>query len=202
MEINITIIKADVIAEVNKTSAYIGAKTITQDGGNLYYNISTIKEDAEMLERYWREASGDVAAVAKPFVKSVRYTTFDWNLRLEMPSTYNEALTEVAEQRIFSYIVRYILLNWLKLCSFDPNVIQAYGTECQGLLTGVDDILHARLSARAADGPQAEDNEYGGDEAPDLSGEDEELCRSGQYGGDLRQNLGEEKAVIIRYRRR
>ena len=43
MELIITITKADVIAEVNKTSAYIGAKTITQDGENLYYNISTIK---------------------------------------------------------------------------------------------------------------------------------------------------------------
>ena len=55
MELTINILKADVMAEVDKTSAYVGAKTITQDGGNLYYNISTIKEDAEMLERYWRE---------------------------------------------------------------------------------------------------------------------------------------------------
>ena len=67
MELTINILKADVMAEVDKTSAYVGAKTITQDGGNLYYNISTIKEDAEMLERYWREACSDVAAWRKSF---------------------------------------------------------------------------------------------------------------------------------------
>ena len=86
MELIITITKADVIAEVNKTSAYIGAKTITQDGENLYYNISTIKEDAEMLERYWNEACSNVAAVAKEYVTAAVTTDTDWTLTLDMPA--------------------------------------------------------------------------------------------------------------------
>lgn len=180
MEVIISINKADVIAEVNKTSAYIGAKTITQDGGSLYYNISTIKEDAEMLERYWREACANVAAVAKAYVGGISADDTEWRVTLEMPSAYNTSYDGVIKQRMFSYIVRYILLHWLIMCGFDSGVIQIYSNECASMLDGIDDILHARLLKRAADGPHSDNN---------------------GHGGDMPQNIGEVKVEIIKFRR-
>lgn len=177
MDTVISIVKADVIAEVNKTSAYIGAKTITQDVGNLYYNISTIKEDAEMLERYWREGCANVAAVAKAYVSGTSADDTQWEVTLEMPSTYNTSYDGVIKQRMFSYIVRYILLNWLTMCGFDSGVIQIYSGECGSLLDGIDDILHARLFKRAADGPES----------------------SNEYGGGMPQNTGEVEMEIIEF---
>lgn len=201
MEMVISINKDDVITEVNKTSAYIGAKTITQDGGNLYYNISTIKEDAEMLERYWREACANVAAVAKEYVSGINSGDTVWEVTLDMPSTYNTSYDGVIKQRMFSYIVMYILLNWLIMCGFDSGVIQIYTKECVDLSDGIDDILHARIFKRADDGPHSENNEYGISEAPDTEDDgDEELSRSSQYGGDKPQNIGEVNVEIIKFR--
>lgn len=178
MELIITITKADVIAEVNKTSAYIGAKTITQDGENLYYNISTIKEDAEMLERYWNEACSNVAAVAKEYVTAAVTTDTDWTLTLEMPAKYNKAFDGVLKQQVFSYIVRMILYKWLVMCNYDVNALKVYNDECNGLLIGIGDILHARMFTRADDGPTGNNN----------------------YGGDMRQNIGPVKVEFLKLR--
>lgn len=197
MELTINILKAEVMAEVDKTSAYIGAKTITQDGGNLYYSISTIKEDAEMLERYWREACSDVAAVAKEFLKSAETTDADWTLTLEMPAKYNTGYNEVLKYRVFSYIVRQVLIRWLQLCSFSANMVKTFQDEATGIFAGIADILYARNFERAKDGPGG-DNSYGIGEAPDF-GEDTEEEKTGDnnYGGDMRQNIGPTKALII-----
>lgn len=189
MEVVITITKADVIAEVNKTSAYIGAKTIAQDGENLYYNISTAKEDAEMLERYWGEACSSVAAVAKEYVTAAEMSGTAWTLTLDMPSKYNKAFDGVLKQQVFSFIVRAILCEWLLTCNYYVNALKVYADERNGLLMGIDDILHARIFTRAGDGPTG-GNAYGTAEAPDLGGGEEEKTGSNSYGCDIRQNIG------------
>lgn len=176
MELTINILKADVMAEVDKTSAYVGAKTITQDGGNLYYNISTIKEDAEMLERYWREACSDVAAVAKEFLKSAETTETDWTLTLEMPAKYKTGFNEVLKYRVFSYIVRNVLMKWLLLCSFSMDMIKVFAEEDSEILRGIEDILYARDLTRAAEGDARNGN---------------------SFGGDKRQNVGTAKAIFM-----
>lgn len=173
MQVTISIKKEDVIKEVNKSSAYIGAKTINNDGtGNLYYNISTIKEDAEMLQRYWEEALSNVLSVAKPFVSDVEEQD-TWSVTLTMPSNYNPAFDGVIKQKIFSYVVTYVLLNWLTLCNVATAVIQYYSTETASMLSGVDDILHARLFTRAAEGLET-DNKFGGDEIETEGSEDDD----------------------------
>lgn len=161
MELMIRITKADAIAEVSKTSAYIGAKTIAQDGENMHCDISVIKEDAEMLERYWNEACSNVAAVAKEYVTGAVMADTGWTLTLDMPSKYNRAFDGVLKQQVFSYIVRAMLYEWLLMCGYDASALKVYIDECDGMLAGIDGILHARTSARAEDGP-AGDNVYGG----------------------------------------
>ena len=199
MELVITITKADVIAEVNKTSAYISAKTITQDGEDLYYNISTIKEDAEMLERYWNEACSNVAAVAKEYVTAAVTTDTDWTLTLDMPAKNNKAFDGVLKQQIFSYIVRMILYKWLLMCNYDVNALKVYNDECNGLLIGIGDILHARTFTRADDGPTG-NNILGTGEAPDFGDEEGEKTGDNNYGGDMRQNIGPVKVEVLKLR--
>ena len=207
------------MVEVDKTSTYVGAKTITKDGGNLYYNISTVKEDAEMLERYWREACSDVAAVAKEFLKSAETTDEDWTLTLEMPAKYKTGFNEVLKYRVFSYIVRAVLIRWLLLCGFSANMIKVFQEEAHGILIGIEDILYTRSMTRAADGVPGDnsygigeapdfgededeektgDNSYGIGEAPDFGeDEDEEKTGDNSYGEDMRQNIGPTNAIFI-----
>lgn len=174
MELVITITKADVMAEINKTSAYIGAKTVKQDGENLYYNISAVKEDAEMLERYWNEACSGVATIAKEYVKEAEMSDTAWTLTLDMPSKYNKALDGVLKQQAFSYVVRAMLYEWLLTCNYDVNALKVYIDECNNSLRSIDGILHARTFTRADEGPA------GGN----------------SLGGDMRQNIGPVKEEI------
>ena len=87
------------------------------------------------------------------------------------------------------------------------------------MLSGVDDILHARLFTRAAEGLET-DNKFGGDEIdtdgsedddekttdntagtdemPELEEDDNTNTRGNTFGSDIRQNVTAVKAEIIK----
>lgn len=197
MEISITIDKAGVMAEVAKTSAYIGAKARTQDGGNLYGDIAATKEDEEMLGRYWEEACSNVAAAAKDFVTDTDGSEGGWTATLGMPEKYNEAFTGVLQQRATSYVVSYIVACWLLLCGMDAAVVGVYRQDAALMLGAVQDILYARNSVRPADNAAAS-NSIGTADLPDFGsdGDGEEMSGSNSIGGDTPQNFGPTKAII------
>ena len=219
MQITVTIDKAEVMAEVDKTAAYIGAKAVTHDGGNLYNNISTIKEDAEMLQRYWEEACSNVAAAAKDFATGISSTDAQWKMTLEMPDKYNGAFTGVLQQRTFSYIVSYIVACWLLLCGVEAAVVAVYRQDASSMIRALQDILYTRDFSRQTDFSVG-DNTIGTSNAPDTGGdatdeitgdntigistpqnmcgaEPDEAAGKNSIGGMIPQNFGPVKAIII-----
>ena len=177
MELVIKIIKAEVMAEVKKTSAYLGAKTVTQDGGNMYGRIATIKEDDEMLRRYFDEACANVATAGKDYLKGTTAVDGEntvWLMTFDMPFGYNMAANSMLYQYAFSYIVSYVLMKWLMMCGFTDN-LDAYAATTEGNLKSFADALRTR--------------HYG-----------TEGLRTGcnVFGGDEPQNVGAENVIIMR----
>lgn len=176
MEFTIKIDKTDVMAEVDRTSAYIGAKTLRQDGGNMYNHISTIREDAGMLQRYWKEACSDVAAVCRDFTKGTDCADdITFILIFDMPEDFNTSLTGVLLQYIYSYIVSYVIMQWLRLCGVNDR-LEAYAATVANGLGSIVNVLHSRKIYY--------DRPYG-------SGDN-------VFGRDMPQNFGETKVTVYK----
>lgn len=119
MRINLSVNKANVYDEVAKTSAYAGSKKMAEDAG-AYARVFTTDEDRLLLERFWVEACNNATNILKPFLVSVKTQPIshgidisrNYNVELEVSSSYDDTLTESVETSLYSYFVLAILAKW------------------------------------------------------------------------------------------
>lgn len=144
IEITIKAIKADVLNEVARTTAYEGKKS-SDEGA--YERIFTTEEDRSMLQRFWDEAASSMTESLKRFVTSVddSYTTSDdggtsetlpaYVANLALSSSYDTALTSSVEKSLFSYFVNAIVSKWNNFVKKDG--VQRYEEEANNNMTDI-----------------------------------------------------------------
>lgn len=144
IDITIKAVKADVLNEVARTTAYEGKKS-SDEGA--YERIFTTEEDRSMLQRFWDEAASSMTESLKRFVTSVddSYTTNDGDTsetfpayvaNLSVSSSYDTALTSSVEKSLFSYFVNAIVSKWNNFVKKDG--VQRYEEEANN---NMKDIL-------------------------------------------------------------
>lgn len=148
IDITIKAVKADVLNEVAKTTAYEGKKA-SDEGA--YERIFTTEEDRSMLQRFWDEAASAITESMKRFVTSVNdsYTesvTEDgktetetvpaYVANLELSSSYDTALTPSVEKSLFSYFVNAIVSKWNNFVKSDG--VARYEQEAN---SNIEDIM-------------------------------------------------------------
>lgn len=113
MEITLTINKGDVMREVAVTTAYTGGKMDTDE--NALERISTVDEDEKHLERFWEESRTDICQELIGIVAFEGMTGEDkkeYELRLEVSRSFDEALLPSMRVSLFSYFVQNIAAKW------------------------------------------------------------------------------------------
>lgn len=141
--------KKDVMSEVSKTTAYIGAKATGDE--TAYYRIATSKGDEEMLERFWSEACGAATNSLKHWVStatSIPGTGIpatdgeDFSLSLDMPSNFNAALVDTMQGELANYTVQSILSKWLALAG--SGEAEQYATLATATMAGIIQMGYTR----------------------------------------------------------
>lgn len=128
MDITLIIKKALVYDEVAKLTGYVGAKTI-EDSGKAYDRVFTTDDDRLMLERFWREAIGAITDEVKRFILSVstprNSQSVDvaevWEAKLNMPSSFDEKLTDSINDSLLSYAVNSIASKWFAIANKEES---------------------------------------------------------------------------------
>lgn len=178
MEILLTLNKNEVMQEVSKVSAYIGAKAIKQDGENRYGDIAITKEEEETLDRYWGEACANIAASAHDYLKETIKADGEDNasfiLSLKMPYGYDMSTNTQVYQYAYSYAVSYILMKWLVICGFTTNMELYMSTTASNLKSFADALRIRNYGSMAV------------------------KTDSNMFGGDIPQNIGAEDVIIKR----
>ena len=118
-QVDIIVNKSSVYEEVGKTTSYIGAKSVGD--ADAYERIFTTDEDRAMLERFWREASGNVTSLLKPMASTISDQPVthgvdigrSFTASLNMPDSFPSSLTNSINNSLYSYFVQYISSKWL-----------------------------------------------------------------------------------------
>lgn len=140
--IELKINKASVYDEVAKTTSYTGVKM--QGDESAYDRIFTTDADREMLERFWVEACNGATEQFKPFLVSVTDQPMshgvelekDYEVNLELSSSFDESLKGSIETSLFSYFVAMIVSKWYKFTNKGES--ESYGTDAVG---AIDDVM-------------------------------------------------------------
>lgn len=141
--LNIEIKKDDVMEEVAKTTAFIGAKKTLEDGKSAYEQVFVKESDKVMLEQYWKDAIGGLCQVWQKWVKEWYDTDGDerYALTLGMPDVYNSANNEAVRKAAFNYMVNWIIMEWCVVANKDEvqmyqDKVASIGMEIKKLLYG------------------------------------------------------------------
>jgi hypothetical protein len=134
IEITLNIIKADVYKEVAKTTSYTGSKMMHDD--EAYDRIFTTDEDRQMLERFWTEACNGATEEFKQFILEVSDPTgTDYEVTLELSSSFDKNLKSSIETSLFSYFVNSIISKWNKFANKGES--ESYATDADAAMLDV-----------------------------------------------------------------
>ena len=123
----INISKQAVYEEVAKTTAYLGAKRIS-DEQDTYSAFSTTDEDRLMLEEYWVEACNAATQTMKRYVVEVSEQTIGdgteddtYTATLQLPDTWPSTLHNAVKSELFAFFAALITAKWLDLAGSDKS---------------------------------------------------------------------------------
>lgn len=148
IEIGLTVNKVGVYDEVAKTTSYTGAKM--QEDSMAYGRIFTTDDDRMMLERFWMEACNVATQEFKPFLMSVSgqqeshgmELERNYEVALEMSSSFDERLVPSMQTSLFCFFVNYITGKWYKFTNKAET--EQYITEANVQMLDVKKKLYFR----------------------------------------------------------
>lgn len=146
MEVNITITKTTVLAEVGRLTNYAGNK---MDGdGSAFKRVSTTESDQDMLGQFWRSACDGATEAMKRFVRSVS-TSPDYAVTLDVSSSYDSSLTDSIKTNLQDYLTLHIVSRWYKLSN--KSEAEGYGMEAASQLDeAMSKIFYKKKPTRRA----------------------------------------------------
>lgn len=122
--INLRLDKRLTLDAVAHATAYIGQRHIgIKEGEPIFDKVFATDEDRMMLSRYWHEATARCTDLFKPFIASVSQHDLgarldlneDYEVRLELPSSFDEQLASSLGEQMHRYASEYISARWLSL---------------------------------------------------------------------------------------
>ena len=131
MAVELIVNKADVLEEVAKQTAYVGAKTILSDGRTAYEQIFTTSDDYTMLERFWNEALSFTTGSLKKYISAApTFVNSILTVTLELPARYDITQNETVQKSLFSYFANYITSKWMAIANkTDAEYYEKYANE-------------------------------------------------------------------------
>lgn len=156
--IELQVSKSKVYAEVDKTASYVGHKMISED--DAYSRIMTVDEDRQMLERFWVETCDAATDALRHHLLQTDQQEHhhgadmsqDYDILLEMPLGFNDALVPSMENNLFSYFVGSILSKWFIITNKEEA--ESYATMATGLLNGIVQMTYQRRRPMRATVPE------------------------------------------------
>ena len=135
-QITITIIKAEVMAEVMRTSAYLGTKS--KDTAD-YERKALINHDKDELERYWRECRSLATGRLSQLLVEDR-SGDDYVVTLSPSLSWNESMLPSVTASLRGYLVNGVLAKWLMVA--DPASVEGYARVAASMLDDAEAMLY------------------------------------------------------------
>lgn len=126
MEITIRVNKNSVLEEVAQKSAYIGAKTPSEDAGQ-YDRVSTVDEDAPELIQFFRECHVEAVRRLSAYLtrEGMDNSGTFYEMVLNVNDRFNRALVPSIELGLYEYFVYGVLAKWCVYTKSDQVQLHA-----------------------------------------------------------------------------
>ena len=146
-QIKLYVMAASLYNEVERTTAYLGAKQATaEDAGRHFDRVAAVADDRPMLRLYSTEALSALAEKLKGIVAAIATDpeegSGELSLTLNLSESYDPCLTPSAQAGFRAYMSAAVIARWLRLVN--PEKEGVWQGEAQRLLTEITATLYHR----------------------------------------------------------
>lgn len=149
-DLEITILRSDVMRRVALDSAYVAAKNARAD--ELCDSVPVVDADDELLGNYWSQACARARTALAEYlsltprpcapVEATLPSSEDLNIHLRLPDNYNMATAITLQQLLASFLTYDILAEWLGIAL--PEAENRYRTAAAAHLALLGTALERR----------------------------------------------------------
>ena len=133
--LTLTIEKSDIVEEVAKTTAYIGAKNKLEDGKSAFDQVFVTDADLTMIERFFNESLDALRNVLKRFISVCSVVDGTITCQLEVSSRFDDNLLESIKSSAKSFLVNSIIGKWCEITANDK--VKEYADNAAALLLDI-----------------------------------------------------------------
>lgn len=148
IQLKLSLAASSLYEEVERTTAYLGAKQAPPDNpGNHFDRLTALPDDRPMLRGYATEALSTLAEKLKGIVTAIDPDSDNEegaiiSLTLNLSASYDSCLTPSVEACFRSYMGAFVTSRWLRLVM--PEKEEVWKEEAQRLLTEITATLYHR----------------------------------------------------------
>lgn len=138
VNLTVTIKKSEILDEVAKTTAYMGAKSKMIDGKSAYDQVFVTDADLVMIERFYNESKDALTNLFKRFISSITEDT--WTLG--MSDMFDSNVSGSINSSVSSFMVNSIVSKWCEIT--DKENVGEYAGNAATVLADIKDKLFAK----------------------------------------------------------
>jgi len=148
---NIRIVKSRVIDEVQKTTEYIGSKSMGAEDTEAFDRVRAVDADREQLDRYWMESCALLTTSLGRWLASTSDQGLghhyeagrNYTATLMMPSNWNSALGLSVVESLTGYLVNMIVSKWCRIAA--PAAADTHAAQASAYLEDAQRKLSRRV---------------------------------------------------------
>ena len=121
-EITIALTRNWLYGDVERTTAYLGAKQASRnDSAEVFDRLAAGEGDRELLDQYADEAFAALCERLKGIVRGVEIGAGLLSVTLEVSGSYDDSLTMVVENNFRRYMAACTTASWLRMSEPDKE---------------------------------------------------------------------------------
>lgn len=143
-EIELSILKSSVLADIGRETSYIGVKNIDGNGEPMYDQVYLKLSDQQYLNAAFEKAVNNLRVVFGYNLKSLEMK--DANTQavytIRMPDNFPKSQDNALQKIAYNFVLNQLLAEWFELT--DKEKVETYASQAKALLMQLNQMIYLR----------------------------------------------------------
>lgn len=143
-EIELSILKSSVLADIGRETSYIGVKSADGSGEPLYDQVYLKLSDQQYLTAAFEKAIANLRVVFGYNLKSLEMK--DANTQavytIHMPDNFPKSQDNALQKIAYNFVLNQLLAEWFELT--DKDKVETYASQAKALLMQLNQMIYLR----------------------------------------------------------
>lgn len=143
-EIELSIAKSSVLADIGRETSYIGVKNVDGNGEQMYDQVYLKLSDQQYLNAAFEKAVNNLRVVFGYNLKSLEMKDANTQavFTIHMPDNFPKSQDNALQKIAYNFVLNQLLAEWFELT--DKEKVETYDSQAKALLMQLNQMIYLR----------------------------------------------------------